>query len=93
MNVKSCVIKIDENGITNTISIDRATLVPTKDHGTIRTTSNLDPSTRTTVLKNIDTERDGPPKYEVERVVDHGPIQRTESTGYTVMGYPRRRQL
>lgn len=50
MDVKSHVISIDENGIANTTSIDRATPVLTKDLVTIKIKPSLDPFAQSLLL-------------------------------------------
>lgn len=67
----SHVIKIEEDGIPNTIYIDRNTPVPTKTYGAVGVALNIEQHPRTTVLNNIYTEQNGPSEYVADRVVDH----------------------
>lgn len=56
MNVKSHDITIDEDGITNTVQTDKATLMPIKAHIKIGIAPSLDPPAKPTVSHTKDTK-------------------------------------
>lgn len=71
MNVKSNVITIDEDRTPSTISIDRATPVPTKAHMTTSITPNVNSHARSMVAHITVTDCRESSEYVVEQVVDH----------------------
>lgn len=71
INVKRHAITIDDDGIPNTISINRATPVSAKTQEATRITLNLDQPAWDTALENKYTECSGHPEYLVDKLVDH----------------------
>lgn len=64
-------MKIDENGIPNTISNDRARPAPTDDHAMTRAPLSHVLSARAAVLHITDAKCKEPPDYVVAGVNDH----------------------
>lgn len=71
MGVKGLIISIDKNGIANTIFIDRATPVLTKDHVMTGIMSSVDRPARAVLSRNTNMECKEPLEYIVDKVVDH----------------------
>lgn len=71
INLRKHAVYIDGNCIPNTISIDRATPVIAKDLVKTRITPSSNQPAQTIVTQKIDSECNVPPKYVVEKVVDH----------------------
>lgn len=71
MNVKSHFVAIAKNGITNTICVDRATPLLTKDHLKKSIPPRLHSSVQTTAPRNTDLECNEHLEYKVDKVVDH----------------------
>lgn len=71
MDVARHILAIDEDDITSTKPIDRATLGPPKAHTKAKIALNLDPPPRSTILYSIDMECKDTPECVLHDVVDH----------------------
>lgn len=71
MDMNSGVITIDADAIPNTISIERAALMPIKENLKTRITPRPVPAARATILHNTDVGCEEPLKYVGDKVTDH----------------------
>lgn len=69
--MKSHVVSNDEQGIPNTISMDRATPVPTKESKMTRIIQSPDQPELATVSHNTDRVRKEPLEFVVDKVMDY----------------------
>lgn len=85
MDVNSHVMTVDENGIRNIISIERAMPVPRKNHVKTRIIPSLDPPTQTNAPHITDKECKEPPEYVPDEVLDQ--LYISEDLRYRVRWY------